>query len=107
MEQITALDFKIKEIDESLTVYTTRPDTLYGVTFMVMAPEHPLIDQYQDKINNMDEVLAYRDKANKKTELERTQLNKEKTGVKLDGFTGINPITEKEIPNRISKSFIK
>ena len=96
------VDFKIKEIDESLTVYTTRPDTLYGVTFMVMAPEHPLIDKYQDKINNMDEVVAYRDKANKKTELERTQLNKEKTGVKLDGFTGINPITEKEIPIYIS-----
>ena len=96
------VDFKIKEVDESLTVYTTRPDTLYGVTFMVMAPEHPLIDKYQDKIKNMDEVLAYRDKANKKTELERTQLNKEKTGVKLDGFTGINPITEKEIPIYIS-----
>ena len=96
------VDFKIKEIDESLTVYTTRPDTLYGVTFMVMAPEHPLIDKYQDKINNMDEVKNYREKANKKTELERTQLNKEKTGVRLDGFTGINPITNKEIPIYIS-----
>ena len=96
------VNFQIKEIEEKLTVYTTRPDTLYGVTFMVMAPEHPLIDKYQDKIKNMDEVKEYREQANKKTELERTQLIKEKTGVKLNGFTGINPITNKEIPIYIS-----
>ena len=96
------VNFKVKEIDEELTVYTTRPDTLYGVTFMVVAPEHPMIDKYQDKIANMDAVLKYREDANKKTELERTQLVKDKTGVKLEGLTAINPITEKEIPIYIS-----
>lgn len=94
--------FKIKENNEELKVYTTRPDTLYGVTFMVIAPEHPLIDKYKDSIRNMDEIVSYREFAKKKTEFERTQLVKDKTGVKIDGFTGINPVNNKEIPIYIS-----
>ena len=84
--------------DENLQIYTTRPDTLFGVTFMVIAPEHPLIDKYADKISNMDEVNAYRAECTKKTEFERTQLVKDKTGVKLCGLEGINPLNGKEIP---------
>ena len=96
------VNFKVKEIDEKLKVYTTRPDTLYGVTFMVMAPEHPLIDKHKDKIDNMDEIVAYREQASKKTAFERTQLVKEKTGVKISGFTAINPVNNEEIPIYIS-----
>ena len=96
------VNFKVKEIDEKLRVYTTRCDTLFGVTFMVIAPEHPLLDKYASKVKNMDAVLAYREECAKKTEFERTQLVKDKTGVKLDGLTGINPITGKEIPIFIS-----
>ncbi|MBO4267287.1 MAG: leucine--tRNA ligase [Lachnospiraceae bacterium] len=92
------VDFSLKGIDEKLEIYTTRPDTLYGVTFMVMAPEHPLIDKYKDMLTNFDEVTAYRDECAKKTEFERTQLVKDKTGVKLSGISAINPITGKEIP---------
>lgn len=95
------VDFKLN-VDEELKIYTTRPDTLYGVTFMVIAPEHPLIDKYKDIIKNMNEVLEYREFANKKTEFERTQLVKEKTGVKIDGITAINPVNKKEIPIYIS-----
>ena len=84
--------------DEKLRIYTTRPDTLFGVTFMVMAPEHPMIDKYADGISNMEEVKAYRTECAKKTEFERTQLVKDKTGVRLDGLAAINPITGKEIP---------
>ena len=96
------VNFKVKEIDEKLKVYTTRPDTLYGVTFMVMAPEHPLIDKHKDKINNMDEIISYREQASKKTAFERTQLVKDKTGVKISGFTAINPVNNEEIPIYIS-----
>lgn len=92
------VDFALKGIEEKLEIYTTRPDTLYGVTFMVIAPEHPLIDKYKDMLKNFDEVTAYRDECAKKTEFERTQLVKDKTGVKLDGISAINPITGKEIP---------
>ena len=92
------INFSIAEVDEKLRVYTTRPDTIFGVTFMVIAPEHPLIDKYADKIKNMDAVLAYREECAKKTEFERTQLVKDKTGVCLDGISGINPITGKNIP---------
>ncbi len=92
------VDFAVKDIDEKLTIYTTRPDTLFGVTFMVVAPEHPLIDQYKDKVHNMDEIEAYRVECSKKTEFERTQLVKDKTGVKIDGLEAINPITGKTIP---------
>ena len=92
------VNFSLAGLEDSLRIYTTRPDTLFGVTFMVMAPEHPLIDKYADKITNMDEVLAYREKCAKKTEFERTQLVKEKTGVRLEGFSAVNPLTGKEIP---------
>ncbi len=90
--------FALKDKDESLKIYTTRPDTLFGVTFMVMAPEHPLIDKYADGISNMDAVKAYREECAKKTEFERTQLVKEKTGVRLEGLSAVNPLTGKEIP---------
>ena len=96
------VNFKVKEIDETLKIYTTRPDTLYGVTFMVLAPEHPLIDKYKDVISNMDEVVNYRDAASRKTEFERIQLVKDKTGVKINGLTAINPINNTEIPIYIS-----
>ncbi len=94
--------FKLKDIDESFRIYTTRPDTLFGVTFMVMAPEHPLLDKYKDRIRNFDAVEAYRAECAKKTEFERTQLVKDKTGVRLDGFSAINPVNGNEIPVFIS-----
>ena len=90
--------FAIKNVPESLEIYTTRCDTLFGVTFMVMAPEHPLLDKYRDRIENWDEVEAYRAACAKKTEFERTQLVKDKTGVRLSGFTAVNPVNGKEIP---------
>ena len=92
------VDFSVEGIEDKLQIYTTRPDTLFGVTFMVIAPEHPLIDKHADKIGNMDAVQAYRTECNKKTEFERTQLVKEKTGVKLEGIMGINPVNGKKIP---------
>ena len=96
------VNFSISGTDEKLRIYTTRPDTLFGVTFMVMAPEHPLIDKYADRISNMDAVTDYRAECAKKTEFERTQLVKDKTGVCLNGLSAINPITGKEIPIYIS-----
>ena len=94
--------FKIKENDEELKIYTTRPDTLYGVTFMVMAPEHPMIEKYRDSIKNIAELDAYKEECAKKSEFERTQLVKDKTGVKIDGLTAINPVNDTEIPIYIS-----
>ena len=96
------VDFRLKDLDEKLEVYTTRCDTLFGVTFMVIAPEHPLIDKFSSKIKNMDAVLAYREEASRKTEFERTQLVKDKTGVRIEGITAINPVSGKEIPIFIS-----
>lgn len=96
------VNFNVKDTDEKLRIYTTRCDTLFGVTFMVMAPEHPLIDKYKDRIKNMDDITAYRKECAKKTEFERTQLVKDKTGVKIDGLTAINPVNGKEIPIFIS-----
>ncbi len=96
------VDFTIKENGEKMRIYTTRPDTLYGVTFMVMAPEHPLIEKYRDSIANIAELDAYKAECAKKSEFERTQLVKDKTGVKIDGFTAVNPVTGKEIPIYIS-----
>ncbi len=96
------VEFKIKENDEKLKIYTTRPDTLYGVTFMVMAPEHPMIQKYRENISNIDALDAYKNECAKKSEFERTQLVKDKTGVKIEGLTAINPITNKEIPIYIS-----
>ena len=96
------VNFTLSGTDETMRIYTTRPDTLFGVTFMVMAPEHPLIDKYSERISNMDEIEKYRTECGKKTEFERTQLVKDKTGVKLDGLTAINPVNGKEIPIFIS-----
>ncbi|MBQ8107361.1 MAG: leucine--tRNA ligase, partial [Ruminococcus sp.] len=96
------VNFKIKEQEEQLRIYTTRPDTLYGVTFMVIAPEHPIIQKYRDSIANIDALDAYKAECAKKSEFERTQLVKDKTGVKIEGLTAINPITNKEIPVYIS-----
>ena len=92
------VNFTLKDINEKLEIYTTRCDTLFGVTFMVIAPEHPLIDKYKDRLKNFDEVEKYREECAKKTEFERTQLVKDKTGVKLDGISAINPVDGKEIP---------
>lgn len=96
------VNFKIKEQDDQLKIYTTRPDTLYGVTFMVIAPEHPIIQKYRNSIANIADLDAYKTECAKKSEFERTQLVKDKTGVKIDGLTAINPITGKEIPIYIS-----
>lgn len=96
------VNFKVKDTDETLRIYTTRCDTLFGVTFMVMAPEHPMIDKYADRIRNMDEISDYRKECAKKTEFERTQLVKDKTGVRIDGLSAINPVNGEEIPIFIS-----
>ena len=96
------VNFSLDGTDEQMKIYTTRPDTLFGVTFMVMAPEHPLIDKYADKISNMDAIEAYRAECAKKTEFERTQLVKEKTGVCIDGLEAVNPVNGKKIPIYIS-----
>jgi len=96
------VNFDVKNTEETLRIYTTRPDTLFGVTFMVMAPEHPMLDKYKDMISNFDAVENYRAECAKKTEFERTQLVKDKTGVKLDGFVAVNPVNGKEIPIFIS-----
>ena len=96
------VNFGVTGTDEKLRIYTTRPDTLFGVTFMVMAPEHPMLTDMADRITNMDEVRAYQAACQKKTEFERTQLVKEKTGVRLEGVRGINPVNGREIPVYIS-----
>lgn len=96
------VNFKIKEHNDELRIYTTRPDTLYGVTFMVIAPEHPMIQKYRDSIANIQALDDYKAECAKKSEFERTQLVKDKTGVKIEGLTAINPITGKEIPVYIS-----
>ncbi len=91
-------NFKLSGTNDSLRIYTTRPDTMFGVTFMVMAPEHPYIEKYADRITNMDAIKAYREECSKKTEFERTQLVKNKTGVCIEGLTAVNPLSGKEIP---------
>ena len=96
------VDFNIKEINEKITVFTTRCDTLFGATFMVISPEHPILSKYEDKINNISEVKEYQKEARSKSDIERTDMTKEKTGVKIDGLTAINPINNKEIPIYIS-----
>ena len=96
------VDFKLKDIDDKLTVYTTRPDTMFGVTFMVIAPEHPMIKKYADRIENLKEIEAYAVNAKKKTEFERVQLAKDKTGVEIKGITVINPANGKEVPVWVS-----
>ena len=94
--------FPLEGTEEKVEIYTTRPDTLFGVTFMVMAPEHPLIDKYAAQIKNMADIEAYRDACAKKTEFERTQLTKEKTGLKIEGLSAVNPLTGKVVPIFIS-----
>ena len=89
-------------LGDTLTVYTTRCDTLFGATYMVISPEHPLIEKWAPNIKNMDEVRAYQQEAAKKSDFERTEINKEKTGIKLDGVMGINPVNDQEIPIFIS-----
>ncbi|WP_322622416.1 leucine--tRNA ligase, partial [Aedoeadaptatus coxii] len=96
------IHFKVKDTDTVLHVFTTRPDTLFGATYMVVAPEHPIVTDYADKIENMDEVKAYLAEVEKKSDFERTELSKEKTGVPLKGLVGINPANGKEIPIWIS-----
>ena len=95
------VDFKTTEGD-TLTVYTTRPDTLFGATYMVISPEHPMIEQWGDKLANIADVRAYREEAARKSDFERTELNKDKTGVKLAGVAAINPVNGKEIPIFVS-----
>ena len=87
---------------DKLTVYTTRPDTLYGATYMVVSPEHPYIEKWADKLSNMDAVRAYQAESAKKSDFERTEINKDKTGVRLEGVTAINPVNGREIPIFIS-----
>lgn len=96
------VDFILKDKEDKLTVYTTRPDTLFGVTYMVMSPEHPFIDKYKENIKNWEDVVAYREMASRKSDFERTELAKDKTGVMLDGLTAVNPVNGKEIPVWIS-----
>jgi leucyl-tRNA synthetase len=98
MSEGAEINFKIANSDKTITVFTTRPDTIYGATFMVLAPEHPIIEELADRITNMDEVKAYQLEVSKKSELERTQLVKDKTGVLLKGISAINPLTNQEIP---------
>ena len=96
------VNFKLSGKDEALTVYTTRPDTLFGATYMVISPEHPMIDKYKDEISNYDEILAYRAQAARKSDFERTELAKDKTGACVKGIAAVNPVNGKEIPIWVS-----
>ncbi|MBE7029136.1 MAG: leucine--tRNA ligase [Ruminococcaceae bacterium] len=89
-------------VGNKLRVYTTRPDTLFGATYMVVSPEHPFIEEYKDVISNYDDIVVYKEEANKKSDFERTELVKEKTGVKIEGIKAINPVNKKEIPIYVS-----
>ena len=91
------VDFKLSDTEDNIRVFTTRPDTLYGVTFMVMAPEHPYLEKYRNKINNFHEIVNYQEESRKKTEFERVQLAKDKTGVEIKGLTAINPVNGKKV----------
>lgn len=96
------VDFVISGKEDKLRIFTTRPDTLFGATYMVISPEHPLIDKYRSDLKNWDDILAYREMAARKSDFERTELVKEKTGVRLEGLTAVNPVNGKEIPIWIS-----
>ena len=96
------INFSIKEVDEKITVFTTRADTIFGATYMVISVDHPLIEKYNAQIKNIEEIRSYRQEVAKKSELERTDLSKEKTGYKIDGLTAINPLTNKEIAVYVS-----
>ncbi|MCR5655180.1 MAG: leucine--tRNA ligase [Lachnospiraceae bacterium] len=96
------VDFSIKDAEDKLRIYTTRCDTLFGVTYMVVSPEHPILDKYKDRIKNWQEVVDYREQASKKSDFERSELAKDKTGVRLDGMSAINPVNDTEIPIFVS-----
>jgi len=96
------VDFSLTGKEDKLRIYTTRPDTLFGVTYMVVSPEHPVIDKYKDEIKNWEDIVAYREMAAKKSDFERTELAKDKTGVMIDGLTATNPVNGEEIPVWIS-----
>ena len=96
------VDFRLTPVDETLRVYTTRPDTLFGATYMVISPEHPLIEKHKDQLTNYDEVVAYREAAARKSDFERTEIAKDKTGVQLEGIRAIDPVNGKEIPIWVS-----
>ena len=96
------IDFSLEACEDVLRVFTTRPDTLFGATYMVISPEHPYLEKYHDRIENMEEVHAYQKCAEKKSDFERTEMNKDKTGVKLKGFRAINPATGQSIPVWVS-----
>ena len=96
------VDFQIKDTEDKLRIYTTRCDTMFGVTYMVVSPEHPYLDKYKDQIKNWDEILAYREQASRKSDFERAELAKDKTGVAIDGLTAINPVNGKEVPIWVS-----
>ncbi len=96
------VDFPLAGKDEKLTVYTTRPDTLFGATYMVVSPEHPILDKYKEEIKNWDEITAYREQAARKSDFERSELAKEKTGVEIDGLAAVDPVNDKEIPIWVS-----
>ena len=96
------VDFQIAGKDDKLTVYTTRPDTLFGATYMVVSPEHPTLDKYKDEIENWDEIVAYREQAARKSDFERSELAKEKTGVEIKGLKAVDPVNDKEIPIWVS-----
>ena len=95
-------DFQIKDTEDKLRIYTTRCDTLFGVTYMVVSPEHPYLDKYKDQIKNWEEIVAYREQASRKSDFERAELAKDKTGVAIDGLTAINPVNGKEVPIWVS-----
>ena len=96
------VDFEIADTDEKLRIYTTRADTLFGVTYMVVSPEHPVLDKYQDRIKNWDDIVAYREQAAKKSDFERSELAKDKTGVCIDGMMAVNPVNNTQIPIFVS-----
>ncbi|MDY6065137.1 MAG: leucine--tRNA ligase [Finegoldia sp.] len=96
------VDFKIEDSEDKLTVFTTRPDTIFGVTYMVISVDHPAITKYADRISNLQDILSYREEVSKKSDFERTELNKDKTGLKIDGLNAVNPVNGEVIPIYVS-----
>ncbi|MBO5280987.1 MAG: leucine--tRNA ligase, partial [Clostridia bacterium] len=96
------VDFTLADTEDKLKIYTTRPDTLFGVTYMVVSPEHPILDKYKDRIKNWDDIAAYREQAAKKSDFERSELAKDKTGVWIDGLMAVNPVNGTQIPVYVS-----
>ena len=96
------VDFTLADTEDKLKIYTTRPDTLFGVTYMVVSPEHPVLDKYKDRIGNWEDITAYREQAAKKSDFERSELAKEKTGVRIEGLMAVNPVNNTKIPVYVS-----